>query len=151
MLDRRQIHTVIDTLIREARIRSVSDIHITEGMPVWYRIHGCLTQARDVLKEYDIREVLLGMMNEKQRKQFEDGRDVDFAWQTTDGCRQRVNIFCEQKKIAATIRLLNQHIPTLEELKIPTTLYQLSEEPRGIILVTGPTGSGKSTMPSNSR
>ena len=47
MLDRRQIHTVIDTLIREARIRSVSDIHITEGMPVWYRIHGCLTQARD--------------------------------------------------------------------------------------------------------
>ena len=145
MLDRRQIHTVIDTLIREARIRSVSDIHITEGMPVWYRIHGCLTQARDVLKEYDIREVLLGMMNEKQRKQFEDGQDVDFAWQTTDGCRQRVNIFCEQKKIAATIRLLNQHIPTLEELKIPTTLYQLSEEPRGIILVTGPTGSGKST------
>ena len=145
MLDRRQIHTVIDTLIREARIRSVSDIHITEGMHVWYRIHGCLTQARDVLKEYDIREVLLGMMNEKQRKQFEDGQDVDFAWQTTDGCRQRVNIFCEQKKIAATIRLLNQHIPTLEELKIPTTLYQLSEEPRGIILVTGPTGSGKST------
>ena len=145
MLDRRQIHTVIDTLIREARIRSVSDIHITEGMPVWYRIHGCLTQAREVLKEYDIREVLLGMMNEKQRKQFEDGQDVDFAWQTTDGCRQRVNIFCEQKKIAATIRLLNQHIPTLEELKIPTTLYQLSEEPRGIILVTGPTESGKST------
>ena len=66
MLDRRQIHTVIDTLIREARIRSVSDIHITEGMPVWYRIHGCLTQARDVLKEYDIREVLLGMMNESK-------------------------------------------------------------------------------------
>ena len=145
MLDRRQIHTVIDTLIKEARIRSVSDIHITEGMYVWYRIHGCLTQAQDVLKEYDIREVLLGMMNEKQRKQFEDGQDVDFAWQTTDGCRQRVNIFCEQKKIAATIRLLNQQIPTLEELKIPTTLYQLSEEPRGIILVTGPTGSGKST------
>ena len=99
MLDRRQIHTVIYTLIREASIRSVSDIHITEGMPVWYRIHGCLTQARDVLKEYDIREVLLGMMNEKQRKQFEDGQDVDFAWQTTDGCRQRVNIFCEQKNI----------------------------------------------------
>lgn len=99
MLDRRQIHTVVDTLIREARIRSVSDIHITEGMPVWYRIHGCLTQARDVLNEYDIREVLLGMMNEKQRKQFEDGQDVDFAWQTTDGCRQRVNIFCEQKKL----------------------------------------------------
>ena len=113
---------------------------------MWYRIHGCLTQARDVLKEYDIREVLLGMMNEKQRKQFEDGQDVDFAWQTTDGCRQRVNIFCEQKKIAATIRLLNQHIPTLEELKIPTTLYQLSEEPRGIILVTGPTGSGKTYL-----
>ena len=87
----------------------------------------------------------LGLFCELKGTVNEDGQDVDFAWQTTDGCRQRVNIFCEQKKIAATIRLLNQHIPTLEELKIPTTLYQLSEEPRGIILVTGPTGSGKST------
>ena len=139
MLDRRQIHTVIDTLIREARIRSVSDIHITEGMHVWYRIHGCLTQARDVLKEYDIREVLLGMMNEKQRKQFEDGQDVDFAWQTTDGCRQRVNIFCEQKKIAATIRLLNQHIPTLEELQNSNDIVSAFRGAKRIILVTGPT------------
>ena len=89
MLDQSQIHTVIDTLIKEARVRSVSDIHITEGMHVWYRIHGYLTQAQAVLKEYDTREILFGMMTEKQRELFEEGHDVDFSWETTDGCRQR--------------------------------------------------------------
>ena len=58
---------------------------------------------------------------------------------------QTVIVFRQQKKVAATIRLLNAHIPSLEELKMPTLLYQLAEEPRGLILVTGPTGSGKST------
>ena len=85
------------------------------------------------------------MMNEKQKKHFANGNDADFAIRTSDGCRQRVNDFRQQKKIAATIRLLNSTIPTLEELKMPTILYKMAMEPRGLILVTGPTGSGKST------
>ena len=74
-----------------------------------------------------------------------EGYDIDFALTSSDGNRQRVNIFRQQNEIAATIRLLNNHIPTLEELNMPEKLYQLVEEPRGLILVTGPTGSGKST------
>lgn len=140
-----QNHEIIDNLIRDARAKKASDIHISEGMPVWYRVNGRLAHAENGLAPEQIREVLLGMLTDRQKEAFYQGNDVDFSWQTTDGCRQRVNIFCQQKKIAATIRILNQSIPTLEQLKIPTVLYDMAKEPRGIILVTGPTGSGKST------
>ena len=136
---------IVDNLIRDARAKKASDIHISEGMPVWYRINGRLAHAESNLSSDQIREVLLSMLTDRQKEEFYQGHDVDFSWQTTDGCRQRVNIFCQQKKIAATIRILNQSIPTLEQLKIPTVLYDMAKEPRGIILVTGPTGSGKST------
>lgn len=138
-------HEIIDNLIREARGKKASDIHISEGMPIWQRVNGRLQKSDQQMEPEQIREMLLGMLSEKQRKEFNQGKDVDFSWETTDGCRQRVNIFCQQKKIAATIRILNQTIPTLEALKIPTILYDMAKEPRGIILVTGPTGSGKST------
>lgn len=70
---------------------------------------------------------------------------MDFAIQSPDGGRERVNIFRQQGKLACTIRLLNDRIPTIEELQLPPILKQLADEPRGLILVTGPTGSGKST------
>lgn len=138
-------HEIIDNLIRKAREEKASDIHISEGMPIWQRVNGHLQKAEQQMEPEQIRTLLLGMLNEKQKEEFAQGNDVDFSWETTDGCRQRVNIFCQQKKIAATIRILNQSIPTLETLKIPTILYEMAKEPRGIILVTGPTGSGKST------
>ena len=138
-------HEIIDNLIRKAREEKASDIHISEGMPVWQRVNGHLQKAEQQMEPEQIRSLLLGMLSEKQKEEFAQGNDVDFSWETTDGCRQRVNIFCQQKKIAATIRILNQSIPTLETLKIPTILYEMAKEPRGIILVTGPTGSGKST------
>ena len=84
-------------------------------------------------------------LSEEQQKRLASGQDVDFAIQTPDGCRQRVNVFRQQKKLAATIRLLNDRIPSLGELKLPNILQELASQPRGLILVTGPTGSGKST------
>lgn len=138
-------HEIIDHLIRKARAEKASDIHISEGMPIWQRVNGHLQKSDWQMEPEQIKEMLLGMLNEAQREAFYQGRDVDFSWETTDGCRQRVNIFCQQKKIAATIRILNQTIPTLEALKIPSILYDMAKEPRGIVLVTGPTGSGKST------
>lgn len=135
----------IDTIIREAREKKASDIHLSEGMPIWYRVNGRLVQAETQIPSEEMAEMLTDILNERQRKLFDTGKDADFAIRTSDGYRQRVNVFCQQKKIAATIRLLNAHIPSLEELKMPTLLYQLAEEPRGLILVTGPTGSGKST------
>lgn len=134
-----------DVMIRKARDKKASDIHISEGMPIWYRINGRLMPEACELSDAEISEMLYAMMPERQKKMFEQGKDVDFSFQTTDGNRQRVNIFRQKKKMAATIRLLNATIPTLEELKMPTVLYDMAKAPRGLILITGPTGSGKST------
>ena len=135
----------MNELIMKARERSCSDIHISEGMPVSFRIHGKLMDSGFSFSAAETREMILSMMDEAQLRQLKDGDDVDFAIETPDYCRQRVNVFRQMKKVAATIRLLNNTIPTLEQLKMPKVLQELADQPRGLILVTGPTGSGKST------
>ena len=139
------INEQMDAIIREARSHGASDIHISEGMPIWYRVNGRLFPAETKLSEPETVTLLESLLTERKRETFEKGMDADFSIQTTDGYRQRVNVFRQQKKIAATIRLLNTSIPTLEDLHMPTVLYQMATQPRGLILVTGPTGSGKST------
>ena len=134
-----------DAIIREARERKASDIHISEGMPIWYRVNGRLLPAQTQMSAEEIRGMLYAIMPKRHAEKFEKGFDADFSFQTSDGHRQRVNVFRQQKKMAGTIRLLNASIPTLEELKMPTVLYEMAKAPRGLILVTGPTGSGKST------
>lgn len=135
----------MNELIMKARERSCSDIHISEGMPISFRIHGKLMDSGFSFSAAETREMILSMMDEAQLRQLKDGDDVDFAIETPDYCRQRVNVFRQMKKVAATIRLLNNTIPTLEQLKMPKVLQELADQPRGLILVTGPTGSGKST------
>lgn len=135
----------MEQLILDARRVKASDIHVTEGMPVWYRVHGKLAKSQLQFSREELRALLIGSMDERQKEIFASGRDVDFALEISDGSRQRVNIFRQQHQVAATIRLLNTEIPTLEQLKMPTRLYQMAQQPRGLILVTGPTGSGKST------
>ncbi len=135
----------MDTIIREARTLGASDIHISEGMPIWYRVNGRLFPAETKLTDEETAQLLHSLLSERDKLTFEQGMDADFTIQTSDGYRQRVNVFRQQKKIAATIRLLNSSIPTLEQLHMPTALYQMATQPRGLILVTGPTGSGKST------
>jgi twitching motility protein PilT len=135
----------IDQIILMARQQNCSDIHLTEGASPVFRIHGQMKKADFTLEAAECAQMIRSMLNETQRKNLEEGRDADFAVTSTDGNRQRVNVFRQQGKLAATIRLLNSHIPTLEALKLPSVLRELSEKPRGLILVTGPTGSGKST------
>ena len=135
----------MEQLILDARRVKASDIHITEGMPVWYRVHGKLAKSQLQFSGEELRALLMGSMDERQKEIFASGRDVDFGLEISDGSRQRVNIFRQQHQVAAAIRLLNTEIPTLEQLRMPTRLYQMAQQPRGLILVTGPTGSGKST------
>lgn len=135
----------IDNIIITARSMGASDIHISEGMLLLYRINGVLMKA-DIQPDADkTRNIILGMLDEMQKEELYSGHDVDFAFQTADGNRQRVNVFRQQGKVAATIRILNDEILSLKELNMPEVLYQLADETRGLILVTGPTGSGKST------
>ena len=137
--------TDICEIIRDARKKGASDIHISEAMPMWYRVNGRLREAELQPSPEEVRSLLLSLLSERHRAAFEAGEDADFSLETPEGERQRVNVFRQQKKLAATIRLLNGRIPSLEELKMPTTLYEMAKQPRGLILVTGPTGSGKST------
>ncbi len=135
----------IDRLIIMCREEQASDIHISAGMPLMMRVHGKLTQTLAQPSEDETFEMIYNMMDDAQKAEYDSGHDVDFAIETSDGNRQRVNVFRQKGKIAATIRLLNNRIPSLKDLHMPELLYKLVEEPRGLILVTGPTGSGKST------
>lgn len=135
----------IAELTAMARQRNASDIHLSEGMALVFRVDGRLVPAPVQPTPEEARGLILSMLNEAQRKTYAAGHDVDFALPTPDGARQRVNVFRQQGKAAATLRLLNNSIPTLAELGLPKVLTQLADAPRGLILVTGPTGSGKST------
>lgn len=140
----REVLPEIEQLVVKARKAYASDIHLTEGMPVWYRIHGKMVNSGENLSPGVIERLLVQLTGTGFDGRL-SGKDVDVAMQTADGARQRVNIFLQQGKPAATIRLLNDVIPSLEDLKMPTLLYEMASAPRGLILVTGPTGSGKST------
>lgn len=135
----------INQIIFMARGKGASDIHMTAGMALLFRVHGKLVHAPVQPSKEETEAMLYGLLNEKQKNCLLEGYDIDFAIQTQDDNRQRVNVFRQQNEVAATIRLLNSYIPTLEELRLPPKLYELAKEPRGLILVTGPTGSGKST------
>lgn len=135
----------IDEIVLEARRQNASDIHMSQGEPIVFRIHGQLTVSDFTVNCDELKKMLWSLLNEKQIQDFEAGNDLDFAFTSSDENRQRVNIFKQLGNISATIRLLNNHIPTIEELGLPPVLSQLTKEKRGLILVTGPTGSGKST------
>lgn len=135
----------IEQVIREARLQGASDIHMSVGLPMRFRINGLLRDSEWVFGEAETEQLIRSMLEEKQLEQVLAGIDMDFAIQTADGFRQRVNVFKQQGKLAAVIRLLQSDIPTLEQLRLPSVLKKLADEPRGLILVTGPTGSGKST------
>ena len=145
VLAERRIMNTIDQIILTARDRNCSDIHITAGMSVIFRIDGRLADSGILLGEGEGERLILSMADESMQQRLSAGSDLDFALQASDGGRQRVNVFRQQGKLAATIRLLSDHIPSLEELNLPPVLKNLADQPRGLILVTGPTGSGKST------
>ena len=135
----------IHELVMNARTRKCSDVHISSGIPTVFRINGKLTDCGFDFSSAEAEEMIYSLLNDKQKRELDGGNDVDFAFETPDGFRQRVNVFRYKGKVAATIRLLNDYIPNLSELRLPEVLQTLADEPRGLILVTGPTGSGKST------
>lgn len=135
----------IEQLLGTARAKGASDIHISEGQPLMLRIRGRMTAPGLDLSDEEVVSLIHSLMDEGQREAYGRGLDVDFAFTARDGRRQRVNIFRQRGSIAAVIRLLNDDIPDMEQLRLPVILKELVLAPRGLILVTGPTGSGKST------
>jgi len=134
-----------EELINMARQSNCSDVHITVGTSLALRRYGVLTMLPEVPTKEESTELIMCNLTAKDRQKLENGEDLDFAMFTESGIRLRANVYHQRNNIAATYRLLNDRIPSFEELMVPDAIRNLVKEPRGLVLITGPTGSGKST------
>lgn len=135
----------IEQLLTQARQEGCSDVHITQGSPVAIRKNGALTPLDLDLSEGETEKLIFSLCTDKQKDELMRGIDQDFAYDLGHKQRHRVNVYGQMNGLAAAIRIINDTIPSLESLSLPDTLRKLADEPRGLILITGPTGSGKST------
>ena len=127
------------------RAMDCTDLHLTVGLPVVARMLGELTILGDEpLTKEDIHSMLATVMNRTQQEEYQKG-DLDFGFQDTHGYSVRVNAYYQKGNPCAALRLLRNTIPSFDDLMIPEAVRKLSTLPRGLVLVTGPTGSGKST------
>ena len=133
-------------LTRMVEVRA-SDVHISPGFAPALRVRGRITPLDDqpVLKPQDTREIVYSILNDSQRKAFENNKQLDFAYSVPGMARFRVNCFFQRGSISAAFRLIPSEILSLESLGLPQVLEEFCRKPRGFVLVTGPTGSGKST------
>ena len=123
-----------------------SDLHLSAGLPPMIRVHGDVRRINvPPLEHKDVHSMIYDIMNDGQRKFYEENLECDFSFAVPNLARFRVNAFVQQRGAAAVMRTIPSKILTLEELKCPGIFKDISEYPRGIVLVTGPTGSGKST------
>lgn len=138
--------STLNELLIEALEGKASDVHLTVGLPPMMRVNGELTPMREyILKPENTEKLCLGMLNLKQREELIAKGEVDFSYGIPNVSRFRVNVYRQRKSIGAAIRIIMTTIPTIASLKLPKILEELAMKPRGLILVTGPTGSGKST------
>ena len=123
-----------------------SDLHLSAGLPPMIRVHGDVRRINvPALEHKDVHAMVYDIMNDGQRKFYEENLEVDFSFAVPNLARFRVNAFQQQRGAACVMRTIPTKIMTLEDLKCPKIFKDISEYPRGIVLVTGPTGSGKST------
>src|SRR5215207_4197960 len=137
----------IDTLLEQMVAHSASDLHLTVGSKPVLRLRGHLhrMESLPVLTAEDTRHLLYRITSTEQQKQLELNRQLDMSYSIPGVARFRVNLYSQRESLAGAFRLIPTELKTLEELGVPQSLYQLCEKPRGLVLVTGPTGSGKST------
>ena len=135
---------MINKIIEFASYNNCSDVHLSVGLPPVYRKNGRLIKGDGILSKEDISLIVADMTTEHQRQQLLDLLEVDFAFMV-GRVRLRVNIYRENGTLAVAIRLLRESIPSLRDLSLPTSLERLANLSGGLVLVTGPTGSGKST------
>jgi twitching motility protein PilT len=132
------------TKMVEAR---ASDVHLTPGFPPALRVRGRITPLDDYppLGSQDTRDIVYSILNDAQRKRFENQQQLDFAYAIPNVARFRVNCFFQRGAVSAAFRHIPSEIQSLDSLGLPLVLEEFTRKPRGFVLVTGPTGSGKST------
>ncbi len=123
-----------------------SDLHLSSGLPPMIRVHGDVRRINlPAMEHKDVHAMVYDIMNDGQRKHYEETLECDFSFEIPNLARFRVNAFVQNRGAAAVFRTIPSKVLTLEELGCPKIFKEISEYPRGIVLVTGPTGSGKST------
>jgi twitching motility protein PilT len=139
--------SVLDKVLGAARQIGASDVHLKVGLPPIFRVKGDLRTVANVppLTKESIEEFGFSMMNARQRDIFDKNWDVDLAYSTQEGYRYRVNVLQQRGLMGVVMRLIPPNVPPFERLNLPPKVLQLADEERGLVLVTGITGSGKST------
>ena len=136
----------LHTLLRAMMDYGASDLHITTGSPPQLRIDGALSPLKTPpLNSRETKRLCFSLLTEAQQKRFERDRELDFSFGVKNMARFRANFFVQRSAVAAAIRKLSFDIPGFDELGLPESVKHLANRPAGLVLVTGPTGSGKST------
>jgi twitching motility protein PilT len=136
----------IHALFRETAVKKASDLHLTVGLPPMLRINGNLLPMNlDKLTKENLEELLKPLLTESRKTDLLQRGDTDFSYAVSGLARFRINAFRQKGLMALVARLIPENVPTLKSLGYPAALEQLARKTKGLILVTGPTGSGKST------
>lgn len=136
----------IDDLFRLMVEQKASDLHLTSGAPPFLRLHGNMSPLNyRQLSNQDVQALIFEILTEKQKKAFVEKWELDFAYVVEGLGRFRCNVFMQRKGLGAVFRTIPEKIKTAQELNLPAVITDMTDVDRGLILVTGPTGSGKST------
>ncbi|MEE2786226.1 MAG: PilT/PilU family type 4a pilus ATPase [Myxococcota bacterium] len=138
---------MLDSLLKRAVGEGASDLHLSASQRPRWRIDGRLNMIQDlgVLTSTQIKSLVMPLMDAVHRTEFAETNDTDFAYQLDDDARFRINVFRDRHGVSAVFRHIPSHILTLEQLGLPPVIAEFCSLPNGLVLVTGPTGSGKST------
>src|ERR1035438_5694712 len=137
----------IEVLLEEVMKKKASDLHLQVGIPPVLRVDGSLVQLTgyESLTEESIEALIFSILDEDQKQILLKDKEFDFSFAFGDLGRFRVNAFHERSNLAAALRLIPAEILTIEQLGLPPIVSKFADFPRGLVLITGPTGSGKST------
>lgn len=140
------LHPILDRMCFDAEDRGASDIFISAGFPPAMKINSKLTPvALPMLTAADTEEIVASTMNEDQKAEFKANLELNYSVQSRSDTRYRVNAYHEQGRVGLVLRRINSEVPTVEDLSLPPVLNQLIMKSRGMLILAGATGSGKST------
>lgn len=136
----------ITELLAFAIRNNSSDLHLSAGQPPLIRVDGELRRINvPTLMQEEVIKIIYDVMNDKQRREYEENLEIDFSFEVKGLARFRVNVFTQYRGAGAVFRMIPSKIASMTDLGLPPIFREISESPKGLVLVTGPTGSGKST------